>query len=84
MSRIGNALVSIPAGVEVKVSSDNVVTVKGAKGELTQAMDPAITLKIEDGNATLSRASELKDHKAKHGLYRALFQNMVIGVSEGY
>jgi large subunit ribosomal protein L6 len=84
MSRIGKALIVIPAGVEITVSDDNVVTVKGPKGELTQAMDPAITVNIEDGQVTLSRATELKDHKAKHGLYRSLINNMVIGVSEGY
>jgi large subunit ribosomal protein L6 len=83
MSRIGNAPITIVDGVEVKVD-DNVVTVKGAKGELTQTLDSAITAKVEDGTITLERASESKDHRAKHGLYRALLANMVVGVSSGY
>lgn len=84
MSRIGKALINVPAGVTVTVSKENIVTVKGPKGELTQEMDPAITLKIEGDVLTFERASELKDHRAKHGLYRSLVNNMVIGVSEGY
>lgn len=84
MSRIGKALINVPAGVTVSVSNDNVVTVKGPKGELFQEMDPAITLKIEGDVLTFDRASEAKDHRAKHGLYRSLVNNMVIGVSEGY
>lgn len=83
MSRIGKAPITIADGVEVKVD-DNVVTVKGAKGELTQKLDPAITAKIEDGILTLDRATESKDHRAKHGLYRALLANMVEGVSNGF
>lgn len=84
MSRIGKNPISIPAGVEINVSKDNVVTVKGAKGELTQAMDNAITLKIEDGIATVERADESKDSRAKHGLYRSLINNMVVGVVDGF
>ena len=84
MSRIGKNPISIPAGVEINVSKDNVVTVKGAKGELTQAMDGAITLKIEDGIVTVERANETKDVRAKHGLYRALINNMVVGVTDGF
>lgn len=84
MSRIGLAPVAIVKGVEVSVSKDNVVTVKGPKGESTQQIDPAITVKVEDDNVVLSRASDAKDHRAKHGLYRALINNMVVGVSEGY
>ena len=83
MSRVGNAIITIPSGVEVK-EENSVVTVKGPKGELTQQIDPAIKLKLEDGQLTLERASESKDHKAKHGLYRALINNMVVGVSEGF
>lgn len=83
MSRIGNAPISIPDGVEINVDG-TVVTVKGAKGELTQDLDPAISVNIEDGELKLSRETEQKDHKAKHGLYRSLINNMVIGVSEGY
>jgi large subunit ribosomal protein L6 len=84
MSRIGKLPISIPDGVNVEVSDDNVVTVKGKLGELQQKVDPAITLKVEDGNITMDRASEAKDHKAKHGLYRALINNMVQGVTEGF
>lgn len=83
MSRIGNAPIELPKGVELSVA-DNVVSVKGAKGELTQALDPAISVKLDEGIITLERASESKDHKAKHGLYRALISNMVEGVSNGY
>jgi len=83
MSRIGKSPVTIPSGVEVKVDG-NVVTVKGSKGELTQEMDSAISMSIEDGTISFTRASDLPDHRAKHGLYRALVQNMIIGVSEGF
>ena len=83
MSRIGKAPVSVVNGVEVKVA-DTVVTVKGPKGELQQVVDPAITVKVEEGEVTLERASESKDHKAKHGLYRALINNMIEGVSKGF
>lgn len=84
MSRIGKAPISIPAGVEVNVSPENVVTVKGKKGELTQVIDSAITLKIEDGTITLERPSDAPEHRSLHGLYRVLINNMVVGVSEGY
>jgi large subunit ribosomal protein L6 len=83
MSRIGKSPVTIPSGVEVKVDG-NVITVKGSKGELTQEMDSAISMSIEDGTASFTRESDVPDHRAKHGLYRALLQNMVIGVSEGF
>ena len=83
MSRIGKAPISIPQGVEVNVNG-NVITVKGKLGELTQELSDAITVKIEDGTLTLERASESKPHRAQHGLYRALIQNMVEGVSKGY
>ena len=84
MSRIGKLPISLPKGVEVSVSDKNLVTVKGAKGTLTQNMDTAITLKNEDGIVTVSRATDQKRHKAMHGLYRALIASMVKGVSEGY
>ena len=84
MSRIGKNPISIPTGVEIKVSDDNVVTVKGPKGELNQAVDQSISFEIEDGVITLKRANDQKDVRAKHGLYRALVNNMVVGVSEGY
>lgn len=83
MSRIGKKPVSIPVGVEVKFN-DGVVTVKGKQGELSQELTSGITLEVGEGEITLVRPSEQKEHKAKHGLYRALIQNMVVGVSEGY
>ena len=84
MSRIGLAPVEVPQGVEVNISDKNVVTVKGTKGELTQTIDPCISVKLEDGSVSLQRHSDQKDHKAKHGLYRALISNMIEGVSNGY
>ena len=84
MSRIGKSPIKIPAGVDIKVSDKNVVTVKGPKGELTQKVDADITLNIEEGELVLTRPTEQKRHKAMHGLYRSLINNMVIGVSEGY
>jgi large subunit ribosomal protein L6 len=83
MSRIGNSPVTIPSGVEVKVDG-NVVTVKGPKGELTQDLDASVSLSIEDGTITFTRVSDAPEHRAKHGLYRALLFNMVTGVSEGF
>ena len=84
MSRIGKLPVPFPKGVEIKVSDKNLVTVKGPKGELKRAVDPAIHLSVEDGKVTLTRATEQKRHKALHGLYRSLIANMVEGVSNGY
>ena len=83
MSRIGKAPIEIPAGVTVQVK-DNVVTVKGPKGELTQEINPDITVSQEDGHLVLTRPSDDREHRAMHGLYRALIHNMVVGVSEGY
>ncbi|WP_405292080.1 50S ribosomal protein L6 [Algibacter sp. Ld11] len=82
MSRIGNNPVAIPEGVTVDVK-DNVVTVKGKLGELTQNYD-SIEIKVEDGNVMVARSSDSKDQKAKHGLYRSLMNNMVEGVSKGW
>ena len=84
MSRIGILPIDIPAGVTIEVDKDNVVTVKGAKGELTQQVDSAITVKVEENRVIVSRSTEQQDHRAKHGLYRSLISNMVVGVSEGY
>jgi len=84
MSRIGKAPISIPAGVEINISSDNTVTVKGKLGELSQKIDNAIKLSINEGEFILERTSETKDARAKHGLYRALVNNMVEGVTVGY
>jgi large subunit ribosomal protein L6 len=83
MSRIGKSPVLIPSGVEVKVDG-NVVTVKGSKGELTQELDACISVNLKEEEITFTRESDSIDHRAKHGLYRSLVQNMVIGVSEGY
>lgn len=83
MSRIGRAPVAIPAGVTVEVK-DNVFTVKGPKGTLVQDYDPKISIKVENGFATLTRANDDQAIRAKHGLYRALLHNMVVGVTEGY
>lgn len=84
MSRIGKQPINIPAGVSISVADNNIVTVKGPKGELRQAIDPDIALKIDGDVLTLERPSEQKRHKALHGLYRSLVNNMVVGVSEGY
>ncbi|WP_026775246.1 50S ribosomal protein L6 [Polaribacter sp. Hel_I_88] len=83
MSRIGKNPISISQGVDVNVK-DNVVTVKGKLGELSQTISDGITVEIEDGVITLDRASESKDHKAQHGLMRALIANMIEGVSKGW
>lgn len=82
MSRIGKNPISIPEGVTVEVK-DNTVTVKGKLGELSQDFD-GVEMKIEEGSLTVSRPSDSKDHRAKHGLYRALVNNMVEGVSKGW
>ncbi|NNC49262.1 MAG: 50S ribosomal protein L6 [Flaviramulus sp.] len=82
MSRIGNNPVAIPEGVTVDVK-DNVVTVKGKLGELTQNYD-SIEIKVEDGSVWVTRSSDTKDQKAKHGLYRSLMHNMIEGVAKGW
>lgn len=82
MSRIGNNPISIPEGVTVEIK-DNQVTVKGKQGTLTQEFS-GVTMKQEDGVVTIERMSDAKEHKAKHGLYRALVHNMVEGVSKGF
>ena len=84
MSRIGKKVINLPAGVSVSVGSDNLVTVKGPKGTLTQQVDPDITVKIEGSDLQVERPTDQKRHKALHGLYRALINNMVTGVSSGY
>ncbi|MEN9301847.1 MAG: hypothetical protein RL264_276 [Bacteroidota bacterium] len=83
MSRIGKAPVTIPAGVQVNYS-DNVVVVKGKNGELHQVIDDSVQLVIEDNVITFTRTSDAPDHRSKHGLYRAIVQNMIVGVSEGF
>lgn len=84
MSRIGKAPVSLPKGVEVSVSKGNEVTVKGPKGELKQQVDQDLTIEIADGELTVKRPTDQKRHRAMHGLYRSLINNMVEGVSNGY
>lgn len=84
MSRIGNLPVPIPQKVEVSVDKNNMVTVKGPKGTLTQKIDPSIAVEIADGNIKVTRSGEEKRVKAMHGLYRALLNNMVTGVSKGF
>ena len=84
MSRIGKMPIHLPKGVEVKVSDENVLTVKGPLGELNQKINPAIEMKVEDGVLHFNRPNDEKETKAMHGLYRALAANMVKGVSEGF
>ncbi len=84
MSRIGKLPISLPSGVEINVTDDNIVTVKGKLGELQQKVAPSISVEVEAGNIKLERTSDQKEDKSKHGLYRALINNMVKGVSEGY
>ncbi|MCR5695942.1 MAG: 50S ribosomal protein L6 [Marinilabiliaceae bacterium] len=83
MSRIGKLPISIPSGVNVSCK-DNVVTVKGPKGELSQVVSPKLEVKIENGEIVFSRSDDERETRAMHGLYRALVNNMVKGVSEGY
>ena len=83
MSRIGKLPIAIPAGVTVTLK-DDVVTVKGPKGELRQYVNPLITVAVEGNEVIVSRSSDEKQERAFHGLYRALINNMVVGVSEGY
>jgi large subunit ribosomal protein L6 len=84
MSRIGKLPVNLPKGVTVSISDNNVVSVKGPLGELTQAVDKDLKVELVENELILSRPTESKNHKSIHGLYRALIHNMVVGVSEGY
>ena len=84
MSRIGRLPIAIPAGVTVTIDSTNLVTVKGPKGTLTQQVNPDITVKQEGAEILVSRPTDNKNHRAMHGLYRALIANMVKGVTEGF
>ena len=84
MSRIGKLPVAIPAGVTVTVSDDNLVTVKGPKGTLTQQITGDLKVTVEEGAVVVTRARDDKESRAKHGLYRVLINNMVKGVTEGY
>ena len=84
MSRIGKLPIAIPAGVTVTVDAENVVTVKGPKGTLTQAVNPIISVNVEGNTVHVTRPNDEKEARSMHGLYRALIHNMVVGVSEGY
>ena len=84
MSRIGKQPITIPAGVTVEVSADNTVTVKGPKGTLSEKINKDIAVNIEGNVITVTRPSDNKEHRAMHGLYRTLINNMVVGVTEGY
>ncbi|GAC1503089.1 MAG: 50S ribosomal protein L6 [Ktedonobacteraceae bacterium] len=84
MSRIGRAPIVVPPKVQVNWTEGNYVTVKGPKGELSQQVDPALALKLEDGQLTVSRPSDSREHRSKHGLYRTLINNMIVGVTTGY
>lgn len=83
MSRIGKLPISIPTGVEVSIK-DGIVTVKGPKGELSQKVDPKISVEVKDGEIVFERSTDDKEDKSLHGLYRSLVNNMVVGVTEGY
>ena len=83
MSRIGKLPIAIPAGVTIDIK-DNVITVKGPKGELKQAVNPNIKVEMADGQLTVARPDDNRESRAQHGLYRALINNMVVGVSEGF
>jgi large subunit ribosomal protein L6 len=84
MSRIGRAPIPVPPKVQVTWTDDNFVTVKGPKGELSYQVDPDLKLALDNGTLTVTRPSDSKEHKAKHGLYRTLVNNMVVGVTTGY
>ena len=84
MSRIGKQPVVVPAGVTVTVGSDNVITVKGPKGELKQAIDRDITVEVKEGSVLINRPTDQIRHRALHGLYRSIVSNLVKGVTEGY
>ena len=84
MSRIGKKAVTVPEGVTITVGGDNVVTVKGKKGELKQTVDRDIKVEVKDGQVSFTRPTDQIRHRALHGLYRALIANMIAGVTEGY
>ncbi|ANH80430.1 50S ribosomal protein L6 [Niabella ginsenosidivorans] len=84
MSRIGKKVIAVPAGVTVTVGADNVVTVKGKKGELKQSVSPDIKVEVKDGEVVVTRPSDQIQHRALHGLTRALVANLVEGVTNGF
>ena len=84
MSRIGKLPVVVPAGVEVKIGEGNLLTVKGPKGTLERKLSADMNIAMEDGQIVVTRPSDLKKHRALHGLTRTLIHNMIVGVTEGY
>ncbi len=84
MSRVGNLPINFPKEIDINVSKSNLVTVKGPKGSLHEQIDPEITIKLEDSEMTFSRPTDQNRHKALHGLSRALVNNMIVGVTEGF
>ena len=84
MSRIGRAPITVPAGVDVNVDGNNVVTVKGPKGTLTQQVNANMTVAVEAGVVTVTRPNDAKENRSLHGLTRTLINNMIVGVTEGY
>ena len=84
MSRIGKMPIEIPSGVEVKITPDNLVEVKGNLGTLSEQIDKNIKLTMEDGQLMVERPNDSIQNRSMHGLYRTLIQNMVVGVTEGY
>ena len=84
MSRIGRMPISVPAGVEITIGADNLVTVKGPKGTLTQKLSSAMTLTQEGGELHVTRPNDLKENRSLHGLTRTLLHNMIVGVTEGF
>ena len=84
MSRIGKAPIKLPAGVDFKINSNNLVSIKGPKGELHQQIDADITVTLTDNEILVTRPTDHKRHRALHGLYRSLINNMIVGVTAGY
>ena len=84
MSRIGRAPITVPAGVEIKIEDNNVVTVKGPKGTLTQQFNANMAIALDNGVVTVTRPNDAKENRALHGLTRTLINNMVVGVTEGF
>ena len=84
MSRIGRAPIAVPAGVEIKIEDNNLVTVKGPKGTLTQQLHPNMTIEQEGAELRVTRPNDLKENRSLHGLTRTLLHNMVVGVTDGY